>query len=238
MSALPQTQQNNTELELQSSAILRGAEQLVVNSGASYEAAAEYGKGIKSIQKRITDWFAPMKSNAHATWKGICRREEEMLSPVGRAETIVKQKMLDFRRAEQRRQDDERREKEAVARKLEEDRRLQEALDIEEEGDTVAAMEVISAPILPPVIPASAAPAPKVAGVGATKRWTFDETTTDLSVLIAHIAGVEKVAHPELVCLLALDTKAARQLITAMKAAFNVPGIRAYEAEGLSLGRG
>jgi hypothetical protein len=234
--AVPDT----TQLTAEATQLVTDAQSLVITDARSYAAAAEFGKGIKALQKKIVDFFAPMKKKAHESWKQICESEKNELSPTEEAERITKEKMLDFQRAEQKRLAEETRAREIHAKKLEEDRRLQEAIDLEEEGDRAGADDVLAQPVAVPIIALQRPAAPKVAGVATTKRWTFNkDAKIDVAAVIKHIAGIpqdQKLAHPELVNLLTPDTKCVQQRITADRENFNVPGIHAYESDGLSLG--
>lgn len=237
LAAVPDTTETK-ELAAAAEQLVVSATALAITDAASYENAAEFGKGIKSLQKRIVDFFAPMKKKAHESWKQICDTERRELTPTEKAEQIVKAKMLVFQRSERQRQDDELRQRELSARKLEEDRRIEEALDLDESGDRAGAENLLSAPVETPVLRVPIAPAPKIAGVATVKRWTFDENV-DLAAVLRHVVGVpagQALAHPELLRVVAVDTKVVRQLVTAMRDSFHVPGIRAYESDSVSLG--
>jgi hypothetical protein len=230
---------DTSALAAESTALVTSANAIAITDSASYQAAVEFGKGVKALQKKITDFFAPHKQRAHAVWKALCDDERSQITPTEEAERIVKRKLLDFKRQEDARAEVERREREAHARKLEEERRLQEAIEREEDGDVAAADDILNEPVRMPIVSVPQASVPKIAGVATPKRWTIDETKTDLAAIVKHIAGVpqeQKLAHPELLHILALDTKTARQLVVAMKEHFNVPGIAAGEVENISLG--
>lgn len=225
-------------LAAEASEIVLKAQAITIASDDTYRSACEFGKGIKSLQKRIAEFFEPHKRRAKAVHSALCDDEKSQLVPTEKAEIIIKSKVMEWRIAEAKREADLQRQREELARKQEEERRLQEALDAEEEGDTAAATAILEEPIETPIV-AMPRLAPKVAGVASVKRWTYRENTVDVAAIIRHIAGLApdaKLAHPELVNLLAIQSTTARQLITAMKDNFRVPGIDAYQADGVSFG--
>lgn len=230
---------DTSALAAESSALVESAKAISVTDAASFQAGVDFGKGVKGLQKKITDFFGLHKKRAHDAWNGLCDDERTQLAPTEEAERIIKKKLLDWKQKEDVRLEADRRQREEQARKLEEERRLQEAIDLEDEGDAAGAEQVLAEPLRTPVVSIAKAAAPRVAGLATPKRWTIDESKTDLASVVKHIAGVpqdQKLAHPELLHLLALDTKTARQLVVAMKEHFNVPGIVAGEVENISLG--
>lgn len=230
---------DTTQLTVEARQLVADANALSIVNATSYAAAAEFGKGIKALQKKIVDFLAPMKKKSHAAWKQVCDTERSELAPTEEAERVVKSKMLDWQRKENIRIAEETRRREELARKQEEERRMQEALDLDADGDRKGAEEVLSQPIETPVVAAPHSAAPKISGVAPTKRWTFDLDKIDMDAVLCHIVGVPvgtKLAHPELRRILTIDSSVVRPLVTAMRENFSIPGIQAYEAEGLSLG--
>lgn len=225
------------EIGAKTNSHLEQARALKIYDAEEYKEAAEFGKGLKSLLKEIDETFDPIIASWNKGHKQSCATKKRHAEPVEKAIELVKEKMLAWQRTEKERQDKLLRDREAAAKRAEEERRLEEAQDLQDEGDLDAAIATLSAPIIPPPVIRVAQPvAPKVAGVATTARWTIDENSIDLVKVICHIAGVEKLARPELVRLLQLDTKAVRQLVTALREGFNVPGITAYQAENISLG--
>jgi hypothetical protein len=83
---------------------------IVIVTAGDYTGAADFLKAVKAAQKRVTDFFGPMKAAAHAAWKEVTGKESETLKPLADAEATVKRKMVDYaneqeriRQAEQRR---------------------------------------------------------------------------------------------------------------------------------------
>ena len=230
---------DTTAISAEASAIVLAASTFLVDSEESYRLAVNFGRGIKALQKRISEFFDPHKRRAKAMHAGLCEEEKSQLAPTEEAEQIMKKKMLGYQVECARLQRQEQERLEAQQRKLNEDRQIAEAIDLEEQGDIAGADAALNEVAPLPYVPLALRFAPpKVAGAASTKRWTFDRGSVDVAPIIKHIAGIpqdQPLVHPEIVNLLALDAKTAQQLVTAMKGSFNVPGVRAFEADGLSL---
>lgn len=115
-------------------------ESIVVDSEDTLKNASEFVLECKRQRDKVTVFWADMKSNAHKAWKSIVARENEMISPIEEAETIVKRKISVYlteqeriRIAEQKRLDDERRKKEEEERKKIESQIEKAALNGKEE---------------------------------------------------------------------------------------------------------
>lgn len=81
------------ELEQKSLTLYEQASALVITDQISYAAAGEVGKALKSLQKEIEDYFAPMKKAAHDAHKAITKKESDELAPVKEAMDIVRSTM-------------------------------------------------------------------------------------------------------------------------------------------------
>lgn len=219
-------------------AFIANANALAIINADSYTNAVEFGKAIKRSINDVETYFDPLIVPQRASLQALYDRKNSHIHPREAAVEIVKRKAIEWQRAERDRLAEEQRQRDALQRSLDEERRLAEAIALEAEGDDAGAAEVLDEVPPPSFTPVPVRPTPKVAGAAATKRWTFDEEAVDIAGVIKHIAGVpqdQKLAHPELACILKLNTKAIQQLITPQREHFNVPGIHAYEADGLSL---
>ena len=130
----PTSAAGETELMNEVSEIERFADSIVVENDDDFLKAGEFGVLLKTKMAEVTEFFAPMKSAAHAAHKQICDREKQMLRPLKNAETTVKntlgkythEKMLAQKAAEEE------------ARRLaqeEAEKRLEEAVKAEQLGD-------------------------------------------------------------------------------------------------------
>lgn len=64
-----------------------------VTDKPTYTAAGEFGKSLKELEKKIVDYFAPLKKAAHEAHKAITKREADELSPVREAMDCVRKSM-------------------------------------------------------------------------------------------------------------------------------------------------
>lgn len=64
-----------------------------VTDKPTYTAAGEFGKSLKELEKKIVDYFAPLKKAAHEAHKAITKREADELSPVREAMDYVRKSM-------------------------------------------------------------------------------------------------------------------------------------------------
>lgn len=125
------------ELEQKTLTLYEQASSLVITDQTSYAAAGEVGKSLKSLQKEIEDYFAPMKKAAHDAHKAITKKETDELAPVKEAIDIVRKTMNVYIQEQDRiRQEAERKarmEAEEAARK-ERERLEKQALAAMEKG--------------------------------------------------------------------------------------------------------
>jgi hypothetical protein len=82
--------------------VVARASSIVVASPEQYAGAAAFLKSLKATQKLVGDFFAPMKTRAHAAWKAVTEQEAEALTPLKDAEAEVKRKMVAFATEQER----------------------------------------------------------------------------------------------------------------------------------------
>ncbi len=49
---------------------------------AEYERVGAIVSEANSVSKRVEEWFAPMRTSAHRTWKALCDREKQVRAPL------------------------------------------------------------------------------------------------------------------------------------------------------------
>jgi hypothetical protein len=211
---------DTTSLEAESSVLIVEARGIAIIDEESYRAAAEFRKGVKALAERIKHAFADAKRKAHQAHGAIVALENTQLAPVTQAEATVRARMNAYHASQERRRLEQTRLLRDEARRLEEERRLQEALDAEQDGDLAAADAILSAPISTPTVAAPPA-VPKVAGVSYPTTWSFE--LEDIAEVARHVG-----THPEDAGLLSLNTVTTGQMVRARKELFCVPGIRAF----------
>lgn len=206
----------------------READELAITSELTYRAATSFLLGVKDLQKEILEFFSPLKSRAHAAWKGLCAAETAKVSPLLDVERTIKHRMLGYE-TEQRRIAAE---KEAIlraeARKIEEDARLKEAMRLESQGHKREAERVIEAPIFTPPIKV-APPTPQVQGISFRETWGCE--VDDLRALCRAIADGSVPTSYVTASMPALNQRAR-----ADKESFAVPGCRAVVSKQVAAG--
>lgn len=203
------------------------ADALVVTNDDEYQDAAEFLKVLKNQAGKVKDFFKPLKDSAHKAHKEVCDREKMMLDPLTRAETVIKKAIGNYE-AEQERKRKEAEELARRAAKAEADRRLAEAIALENQGkseEAAAAMEeaeiIDSATVAVPV-----ASTTKVKGVSSSKDWeivSIDDKKVPVEILNTVIRPV--------------DDKAIMRLIRASKGTISIPGITYKETVKISVRR-
>jgi hypothetical protein len=210
---------------------------LTITSADHYAAEAGRLKGIKAFQKKVAEFFDPLKRKASESHKALCDAERKALQPVAEDETAIKRALLAYDQEQERiRRIEEARLRE-VARQDEERRRLDEAAALEREaaatGDAELmeeAVALISAPVEAPVVHLERS-TPRVAGIVTREVWKGE--VVDVAKLVQAAA-----ANPQWVNLLLPNNTAVQQLARALKGAMNVPGIRVYAESQIAAGNG
>lgn len=208
------------------SLVERNATGVLIHDDESYAKAAEITKTIKQMQKKVKDYWEPLRVSAKKTYDDVLSKKKRMMDPLEQAEKILKKKMGTYTAAKER----ERQKREEAARKAaqaETDRKLAEAAEAERNGDLIGAeMAMAEAEIMDDaaVSISVASKAPKVDGVSTTKNWEIK--SIDLSKVPVEFAGV--LLRP-------VDEKAALKLIRASKGAIKIPGIEYEETYSVSI---
>jgi hypothetical protein len=210
---------------------------LVIQNPEQYGHEAERLKGIKAFQKRVAEFFDPLKRKASEAHKALCDAERKALAPVVEDEAAIKRALIAFDQEQERiRRAEENRLREE-ARLREEQRRLEEAAALEREATATGdaemmeeAQALIAAPVEAPVVHLERA-MPKVAGIVTREVWKGE--VVDVAKLVQAAA-----ANPQWVNLLVPNNTAVQQLARALKGAMNVPGIRVYAESQIAAGNG
>lgn len=208
------------------STVEANALQVVVASDADYANAGEITKSVKQMQKKVTEYWEPLRVSAKKTYDDVLSRKKEMLGPLESAEKILKGKMSSYV-AEQERK---RREREEAMRKLaqqEVERKLEEAAHAEAAGDALGAESAMTeAEVMDDVANSGkvTGAAPKATGVSTSKAWKIK--SIDSSQVPVEIAGA--IIRP-------VDEKAVMALIKATKGSIKIPGIVYEETVSISV---
>ena len=193
------------------------ARQIVIETPEHYSAAAGFLKEIKACRKRIADVFGPIVKAAHEAHKRAKAAQTEADDPLDQAEGLIKGAMVsyDTRQAEIARQ--RQIEAEAAARRAEEQRVIDQAVALEQAGEVEAAQELISAPVVAPVVMVESA-TPTVDGISIREVWQFQVTDPNL------------VPREWLI----VDEKKVGAYVRAVKAQAVIPGIKVFSVRSMS----
>lgn len=219
------------ELDKQTAPVIAQARAIVVASPAQRTEAVEFAKKVKSAQKFIADYFAPMKEATHKAWKAVTEKEASHLTPLKQAEADLKQKILAFdAEVERKRREEERRlQAEADEKARRERERLEKEAaklktpELREERMAQAAAVVAPVIALAPVVE-------KQKGEATRKIWKA--RLTDKKALMKAASEGNDLAASFLV----FDEATANRTAAATKGAVPVPGIEWYEQASLALG--
>lgn len=226
--AVAQVPQSENDMKVSYELVESNANNLSIANEEQYAEAAEFARLVKTRQKEVKEYFAPMKENAHKAHAAICEREKQMLAPLLKAEKKVKEAMTGYAN----RLREEARKQEELMRKLaqqEAERKLAEAIELEKTGDSTGAEAAIAEAGVAerfgnsPVIQ-SGIQAPKVSGVSTIKDYEIVSVSAD--EVPVSFGGVE--IRP-------VDTKAVMRLIKESGGTVSIPGIQYRETTRLSV---
>ena len=196
------------------------ASQLKVVDDASYQIAGNVLTEIKTKQKMVKEYFAPLKEAANKAHKAITSKESETLKPLEEIERSLKSEMSDYFMEQERKK----REAEALLRKqIEEEKRraLAEAEKLEKEGKTeesdMAFQQAVDAEEMAMFAQVEVAK-PTVKGIGTQKDYVI--TVTDESKVPSYILGA---------CIRPVDTMAIKKLVKATEGKIKIEGISINE---------
>ena len=110
---------NEQELTKEANAIKKQALSIVVKDRESFEISGNMILEIDKVVKKVKEYWKDLKGDAYDTWKGICKKENDMLGPLESRRFEMRTAMTKFsteqrrlEREEQDRLDRERDEKE------------------------------------------------------------------------------------------------------------------------------
>lgn len=220
------TAETEKGLGKEASLIEQKAKSVVVANDADYVFASELTKDVKRMQKKVKEYWEPLRMGAKKTYDDILAKKKEMLDPIESAERILKSKLGDYVVEKERK----RREQEEALRRLaqkEVDKKIEEAIQANDAGDAVGAefaltdAEVMEGIALGGVIRSQT---PISEGVSTAKAWkivSVDESQVPVAVNGAVIRPV--------------DEKAVMALIKASKGKIEIPGIKYEETVTISV---
>lgn len=212
------------------------ARALVVSDDASYTAAAETLKGIKTLRGEVDAAFDPIVKSAFTAHRTAVEQKRKAEAPLTEAETIIKRALGVYQQEQQRLADERRREEERKAREAAEAEILERAAAMEKEGHDygdAALVEEAHALIEQPVSVAPVAPAPRPtpAVTGISHRTTYSAEITNFAALVQHVAK-----HPNLLPLLKVDQVALNGQARSLRESLSLPGVRLVKQQTVAAG--
>lgn len=213
--------------ETEATALEHIAQGFVVDSEETAELAAEELRGVKTMLKTVEDERTKITKPLNDAVKAVNALFAKLSSPLQRAESIYKGKILQYRNEQERKRREEQAKAEAAAR-AERERLEKEAQKLEKKGkaEEAAAKRDIAA-MMPESMPA--APAPKVEGFSVRKNWK--SRVTNKMDVIKFVA-----ANPAFEYLLDVNASKADALAKQHeKGDIGVPGLEGYNAAVASI---
>lgn len=216
------SEQNVEVIKAEINPVLMNAAAMTVTTPAEYTVASDFLKTVKAAQKKVTDFFAPMKQKAHEAHKAITSQETATLKPLLDAEAALKRNMLTFYQAQERiRLEAQRKAQEEADRQAAAERaRLErEAARLKTPELKAERLEMAAAVVSPVVTVASAAPV--IAGQSIRKTYK------------ANVIDVDAVPREWMV----VNLDALNAFARSTKGAVKVAGVEFVEVESLASGR-
>lgn len=208
------------EMSREVTAVEAAASRITITKQSDYDDAAAFGRLVKQKAAQITEFFAPMKKSAHEAHQNICQREKAMLAPLVEAEKIVKRTMSDYIMEQERRRKEEEERLQRLAQE-EADRKLKEAIELEESGRAgEAESALLEADIMDSAGRNVVVEAQKPKAEGASSSIDWEITAVDQNSVPVDFCGM---------CIRPVDEKAVLKLIRASKGQIKIPGV-SYKA--------
>ena len=201
------------------------ATSIVITNNDGYREAGELLVTIKKVKKTIEDYFSPLKSAAHKSWKQICDRENEEIEKLDPAIKYLNTQMTTWNTEQEklRKAEEDRLRQEAY--KIEEEDRLAAALQAEQEGCKEEAEAILSEPtfVPPPIVESFV---PKISG--QTMATTWKHRVVSLQMLCNAIAE----GKAPITCIQANDVFLGQQA-RAGKGAIKYKGVEFYPVSSM-----
>jgi len=215
--------QLSDNLQKETSNAVVEAKSMQVNDNVSNQKASNYLRIVKNFQKQIKEELRPAIEQAHNLHKGLVAQEKRFLKPLQDAEQMIKMKISNFLKEEERIRREEQAKAEEKARREEEKRKAEleaQAKKHEEAGRTEKAeerrqmAEEVHSPV--PVVPDQVQ---KQEGIAKRVTWTYKIID-------------EKLVPREY---LMVNTSKIGGVVRAMKGDTNIPGVKVVKEESVSV---
>lgn len=208
----------STEMEKvkeESLTITNEATAMVIIDDETNAVAANLLLGIKDLLREISKVFDPIISKSHLAHKEACSQKKKAEAPLIEAEAIINPKMGAYRQKQEQERQAEIRRQEEIARKVMEDAQLADAIEAEDNSDSVEARAIIDDDLLPP-------PIPKVEKVVTPEGVVFRENWYFEILDAVHIPRLYMMPNEKMIGAI------VRQMKDVKKAEQAIPGIRVW----------
>lgn len=210
------------------SSVVSQAQSLTVVTGEDYELACVFLQGIAGKKKQVKDVFDPIVTKAHEAHKEALAQMKKFMSPLEMAEAEVKRKVLAFQQEQERlRREEERRQAEALRQEAER-KAIEEAAQLEAQGEKelaeIVLQEAAAAPAPVAVVPSFV---PKATGISARDVWKWRVKGDELQALKALVIAAAK--DDRLLAYLCFNEKVLTATAKAQKSLMKVPGIETFK---------
>jgi len=185
----------------------------------SNTAALERIKTLRSAEAQIREYFEPSRKAADRVKREILATRDGFIGPIAEARALYDAAAVEYEEHEREIAERQRRDLEEQARKAEEEKQIQDAIEAEARGDAAEADAIMEEK--PQAVAVSVEP--QIAKVGGvTSRVTWSAEVHAFFKLVEYVA-----IHPEWLNLLLPNQVALNKMATAQQGSFQFPGVRA-----------
>lgn len=200
--------------------VVQQAQQCTIASGEDYEMACSFLTFIANRKKQVEEVFDPIVSKAHAAHKEACAQKKKFMDPLLTAESNVKFKVSNYRAAEDRKRREEELRLAAEARREADERALNEAAQLEQDGEKELAEMVLQA--------AAEAPAPVIVLENTVPKQSGISARTNWRYRVVNEALIPRE-------FLSVDPMKIGAVVRSQKGMTKIPGIEVYPEASVSV---
>lgn len=196
------------------------AKALTIKDRPKYENAGALLLSLKDIEKEINETFDPVIKSAYEAHRAAIAARDKHREPIREAEKIIKGKMGEFQKLEEKRLRDEEVRLRELAKQEEENERLQTAERLINEGREEEAIVLLQGEVETPPIVLPEASAPKIKGIVTREVWKFR---------IKDASKIPCEYHT-------IDEAKIRTVVRATEGKIEIPGIEIYMEKEIAAG--
>ena len=210
------------EAETEAVTIVEKADSMVISDAKSYIKAGELWDAIKDFKEKIDEAiYKKWVKSTNSAHKEATTERNKFIEPLEKARKELKGRMIAYDDEQERIRVRKEVELRKAAFRIEEEARLQVAVEAEEAGQKEAASHILEETIAPPpvIVPKTT---PKLQG-GLTYRTIWNAEVFDFKALVKAVAD-EKVSINALLP----NQSFLKSQATDYKKTLNFPGVRAF----------